>query len=76
MAGTTDEARAECEAMQRDADAAVLLGASPDQAWRLARSYWREIYPRMPEGYVTDGCKPGGPLDEGLEAAPWAGPTP
>jgi hypothetical protein len=72
MAGTTDEARAECEAMQRDAAAAALLGATPAQAWELARSYWRDVYPQMPEGYVTGDCRAGGPLDEGIDSAPWA----
>jgi hypothetical protein len=72
MAGTTDEARAECEAMQRDAATAALLGADPHQAWELARSYWRDTYPQMSEGYVTGDCKAGGRLDEQLDAAPWA----
>ena len=31
MAGTTDESQAECEAMQRDAHTAQLLGATPEQ---------------------------------------------
>jgi hypothetical protein len=73
MAGTTDEARAECEAMQRDASAAALLGAAPRQAWELARTYWRVVYPRMPDDYTTGDCATGGPLDEHREAAPWAG---
>jgi hypothetical protein len=72
MAGTTDEARAECEAIQRDAWAAELLGADARQAWRLARSYWRDTYPRMPDAYVTVECMAGGALDEGRAAAPWA----
>lgn len=76
MAGTTDEARAECEAMQRDAAAAALLGASPAQGWALARAYWREVYPRMPEGYVTGDCAPGAALDERLDAPPWGQPMP
>ena len=38
MAGITDEAVAECGAVQRDARAAQLLGADPEQALRLARS--------------------------------------
>lgn len=72
MAGSTDEARAECEAMQRDASAAALLGADPRQAWELARTYWRVVYPRMPDDYVTADCAAGGALDERRDAAPWA----
>jgi hypothetical protein len=38
MAGTTSEALADCEAMQRDAWTARLLGASPAEARTLART--------------------------------------
>jgi hypothetical protein len=76
MAGTTGEAQAECEAMQRDAAAARLLGADPQEAWQLARGYWREIYPRMPDEYVSSDCVAGGALDERLESAPWAETAP
>lgn len=71
MAGTTDEATAECEAMQRDAWAARLLGASADQARLLARTYWRVVYPEMPDGYSSPACGPGQPLDEHLTDPPW-----
>jgi hypothetical protein len=71
MAGTTVEARAECEAVQRDARTAQLLGASPAEGLLLARAYWREVYPRMPDDYASAQCRPGGELDEHLPAAPW-----
>jgi hypothetical protein len=71
MAGITNEAVAECGAMQRDAQAAQLLGADAAQALRLARLYWATVYPRMPENYRSTQCQPGGPLDEALPAAPW-----
>lgn len=71
MAGTTDEAVTECEAMQRDAWAATLLGATPEEALALARTYWQTVYPRMPDDYVTGECAPGAPLDEHLTNAPW-----
>jgi hypothetical protein len=76
MAGMTDEARAECQAMQRDAVAAALLGADPQQAWELARSYWHDVYPQMSEGYVSGDCRAGGALDEHLDSAPWAATRP
>ena len=75
MAGVTGESVAECGAMQRDARAAELLGADPEQALRLARLYWKTVYPRMSEGYRSADCRPAGPLDEGLLAAPWSPST-
>lgn len=71
MVGITDEAHAECAAVQRDATMAEALGASPAEARALAVRYWTEVYPRMPDGYVG-GCGPGGSYDEGLPGAPWA----
>ena len=70
MVGITDEARTECAAVQRDAAMAVALGASPQEAQALARRYWTEVYPRMPDDYVG-GCGPGGQYDEGLPDPPW-----
>jgi hypothetical protein len=71
MAGITDEAVAECGAMQRDARAAELLGADPIQAQRLARMYWLTVYPRMGDDYRSAQCRPGGARDERLPSAPW-----
>ncbi|KQY44408.1 hypothetical protein [Cellulomonas sp. Root137] len=70
MVGITDEAHAECAAVQRDAAMAVALGASPQEAQALARRYWIEVYPRMPDRYVG-GCGPGGTHDEALPTPPW-----
>jgi hypothetical protein len=72
MAGVTDEALAECQAMQRDAMAARLLGASVAQARRVARYYWMVFYPRMPDDYRASACAPGAAWDEHLPDAPWA----
>jgi hypothetical protein len=72
MAGTTNEAVTECQAMQRDAWTAKLLGASPAEALALAQRYWLTVYPQMPDDYRTGECLPGGPLDEHLVDAPWA----
>lgn len=72
MAGITDEAVAECGAMQRDARTAQQLGADPVQAQRLARQYWLTVYPRMADDYRSSQCGPGGSLDERLPAAPWS----
>lgn len=72
MAGEVDEARAECRSLQRDAQLARALGDSSEQARALARRYWREIYPQMPDGYRSGDCTPGGALDEHLPDAPWS----
>ncbi|HEX2849058.1 MAG TPA: hypothetical protein VHN98_00825 [Acidimicrobiales bacterium] len=71
MAGLTDEARAECAAVQRDARTARLLGASAEEAAALARAYWTAFYPRMPDAYRAPDCGAGGSLDEHLPDAPW-----
>jgi len=74
MAGTTNEAWAECEAMQRDAWAAGLLGATPEHGHALAGAYWRDVYPRMNETYSSPGCAPAAELDEHRALAPWTAP--
>jgi len=76
MAGTTNEAHAECEAMQRDAWTARLLGATAEQGHALAGAYWREVYPLMNDTYSSSLCAPGGELDEHYEHAPWSAPQP
>ena len=73
MAGITDEARAECMAIQRDARTARLLGSSTQEAADLARRYWREVYPRMSDSYRSPECRPGGQLDRASPDAPWLG---
>ena len=72
MMGETNEARTECFAMQRNDQMARLLGATPDQARDLTASYWREIYPHMPDTYRSGQCGPGLELDEGRAGAPWS----
>jgi hypothetical protein len=72
MRGITSESAAECAAVQRDATTAELLGAKEPDAVQLARTYWLTDYPRMPDGYRTTSCAPGGSLDEHLPHPPWA----
>jgi hypothetical protein len=73
MKGLTDESWAECAAVQRDAETARLLGASPVAARALAVRYWHQVYPDMPDAYRSSDCVAGGRLDEHLPDAPWAG---
>jgi len=75
MAGQTSEAAAECQAVQRDARTATLLGATTAEADELARRYWTEVYPRMGEDYRSADCAPGGALDEHLPDPPWSVPV-
>jgi hypothetical protein len=72
MAGNTSEAVAECYATQHDTEMAELLGAAPADAHLLAVRYWRLFSPRMPGGYTTGDCRPGGTLDLHLPNAAWA----
>ncbi|MEO7980219.1 MAG: hypothetical protein ABI807_04950 [Sporichthyaceae bacterium] len=72
MAGETAEAVAECRAVQRDARTAELLGATREQARRLAEAYVRNVLPQMPEEYLTPDCVAGGALDERLAPSPWS----
>jgi hypothetical protein len=76
LSGRLDEPAAECAAVQRDAHTARLLGAPADAAAGLAATYWRNIYPLMPDGYRSPECRPGGAMDEGLADAPWLAPRP
>jgi hypothetical protein len=71
MAGITNEAAAECAAVQRDMPLDELLGATPTEARALAESYWISQYPRLPDAYRSTECHPGGPLDENRAGAPW-----
>ncbi len=75
MAGETAEAVAECRALQRDAETAELLGATPRQARLLAEAYAREVFPLMPDDYRSTECVPGGALDERLTPSPWSEPS-
>ena len=63
VAGERSEAITECTAMQRDARAAMLLGASPAQAQALARRYYEEAYPLMRPDYWSGDCVEDGLLD-------------
>ena len=72
LAGRLGESGAECAAVQRDAHSARLLGAGPADG--LAVTYWREVYPLMPDSYRSEQCRTGGSMDEGLADAPWLAP--
>ena len=58
------EAQVECFALQHVDRTAVLLGASPTLARRLARLEWTAVYPHDLPDYRSDECAPGRALDE------------
>jgi hypothetical protein len=71
LAGRLIESDADCAAMQRDAWTAQQLGATTEQGQRLAETYWREVYPRMPDAYTSVECAPGELLDESPDDGLW-----
>lgn len=71
LASITNEAEADCMAVQRNAAVARQLGASPEQAATLAAAYYLEIYPHLPSDYWSSECREGGEFDEGSDDAPW-----
>jgi hypothetical protein len=76
LSGRLGEAGAECAAVQRDAETARLLGSPAADAARLAVSYWRDLYPLMPDSYRSPECRAGGAMDERLADAPWLASLP
>jgi hypothetical protein len=77
--GEMNEAIAECQAVQRHARAAKLLGIAPDAlAKQSGMTYYRVYYQQrkqiggMQAAYYTDDCAPGKALDEKLEDSTWA----
>lgn len=63
LRGQRSEAVAECDALQRTEEAAIALGATPEQARALVLTYWSAIYPRLWSEYRTQDCREDGPLD-------------
>ena len=71
MRGQPVEALAECEAMQRDAETAQLLGASPTEAIELARAYWSQSTRTCLRRTSRRTAQLVAPLDEHLPDPPW-----
>ncbi len=71
--GELYEPKADCEALQRDVQAAGMLGVPQDIARRHARDYYDIVYPRHP--YFSSDCGPGKPMDESMPDAPWTLPA-
>ncbi len=78
--GERNEARTECEAVQRNYRAAKLLGVPDEIAKRNALDYYNLIYRErgkwgvMQAAYYSDECAPGRAMDEHLVDSTWAAP--
>lgn len=71
LRGERSEAAAQCYALQTNADTALRLGASPDDAQAIAAFVLREVQPALPPDYRTSACRDGGPLDLNPERTAW-----
>jgi hypothetical protein len=71
LRGVRNEAAAQCYALQTNADTALQLGASPDEAAAIASWVDRRVQPALPSEYRTSECRDGGPLDLQPERTAW-----
>jgi hypothetical protein len=78
--GELNEARTECEAVQRNYRSAKLLGVPDDIAKRSALDYYNNLYKErknqgiMQAEYYSDECAPDRAMDEHLSDSTWAPP--
>ncbi|HEY3809088.1 MAG TPA: hypothetical protein VGL50_04040 [Steroidobacteraceae bacterium] len=75
--GEHNEARTECQAVQRNYRTAKMLGIPDRIAKRNALDYYHSIYmtrsySEAHDPYFSDQCAPGGELDERLADSSWA----
>ncbi|VWX58729.1 conserved hypothetical protein [Burkholderiales bacterium 8X] len=75
--GELNEALTECQSVQRNARAAVLLGVPEVFARKAATEYYQRYYLRRVGGegfnavYASDQCAPGKAMDERLADSTW-----
>ena len=78
--GEMDEARTECQAVQRNYRAAKLLGVPDETARRNALDYYHNGYQNhaqiggMQAAYYSVECAPGKAMDEHLPDSIWVAP--
>ena len=68
--GEMNEAKTDCQALQRTIYAASLLGVPEAIAHQHLQDYYQQHYPHHP--YFSAQCAEGKSLDEGLDDAPWS----
>jgi hypothetical protein len=71
LRGVRSEAVAQCYALQTNAQTALRLGATRDEALAIASWIERRIQPALPADYRTSECYDGGPLDLDPERTAW-----
>jgi HAMP domain-containing protein len=71
LAGVRDEAVAQCYALQSNADTAMRLGATQDDANAIAGFILREVQPALPADYRSRDCFDDGPLDLHRDRPVW-----
>lgn len=67
--GEMNEAKADCKALQRDVEAASILGIPTEIAKNHTEVFYTAVYPKHP--YFTTLCAPDNSLDEYLPYPPW-----
>jgi len=70
--GEMNEAKTECQSIQRNHHAAMLLGVDQITAVKSAQRYYLYLYPMHgKKHYISSECAPGKKLDEKLPDAVW-----
>lgn len=69
--GERNEARTECQAVQRNYRAAKLLGVADSIAKQNALDYYNDYYLKRHDGYFSKDCAPDKALDEHLNDSTW-----
>ncbi|HHT0591987.1 TPA: hypothetical protein ACTXXA_000541 [Legionella anisa] len=69
--GEYNEAKTECEAVQRNYRTALLLGVPDYIAKQNALDYYNDVYLKRRDGYFSKECAPGKAMDEHLIDSTW-----
>ena len=69
--GEYNEAKTECEAVQRNYHTAILLGVPDTIAKQNALAYYKNYYLKRTGTYFSKDCVPDGSLDEHLSDSTW-----
>ncbi|MDI1351965.1 MAG: hypothetical protein PSV35_04230 [bacterium] len=69
--GEYNEAKTECEAIQRDQRTAKYLGVPDSIANQTAMDYYKNFYLKRTDSYFSKECAPGKNMDEHLSDAIW-----
>ncbi|STY29877.1 Uncharacterised protein [Legionella wadsworthii] len=69
--GEINEAKTECQAVQRNYRTAKLLGVSDYFAKQNALDYYNNLYLKRHDGYTSKECAPGKAMDEHLSDSTW-----